>query len=190
MWNTPNGKRILRPNEGRLFLAAANMLKGRIQDSDPLEDFPLLFTELTESQQTAEIEIVTQALLASADVLPATAVHDAAIYSVYHQLKGEIAIEIDLLDTMEWREQTLKTLESVLDPDPEDSDLVPTVAASEDIDAWDFAVEILVDQVLWDRDFQLADSFLDEAPQRAALMRQILGIDEDYFSAPSEDLLN
>lgn len=186
MWNTPTGIRILRPREGRLFLAAADALTGRIQAGDLPTDFPQLFTELTDSQRTAEIKTVTQALLASSEVVPSTAVHDATIYSVFQQLKSEIVNEVDG-NTTQWRKLTFQVLESVVDFQTETVEVSPTVD-SNNYEAWDDAVERLVDQILWDRDFEFADSFLDADPRQAAVLRQVLGIDDDYFSSAAEDI--
>ena len=36
---------------------------------------------------------------------------------------------------------------------------------------------------MYDRDFDMAFLFLDEQPQKAAALRELVGIDEGYYSA-------
>jgi hypothetical protein len=53
-----------------------------------------------------------------------------------------------------------------------------------DYGAWHDLLEEIIDRVLWgDRDFQEAELFLDRDPRESRQLKQLMGIDEDYFSA-------
>lgn len=52
---------------------------------------------------------------------------------------------------------------------------------------WEDWIDLLASEVLWDRDFEFADSFLDAEPKAARSRRQVLGIEEDYFVQPAPD---
>jgi hypothetical protein len=46
----------------------------------------------------------------------------------------------------------------------------------------------LADRILWDRDFEMAASFLDAPPEKSAAMKQMLGISTEYFSDVPNDV--
>ena len=56
-----------------------------------------------------------------------------------------------------------------------------------DIRRWEDVVEFLSDAILWDRDFELSDSFLDIDPGVSSQRRRLLGIDHDYFTRVPPD---
>ena len=60
-------------------------------------------------------------------------------------------------------------------------------STSRDIAAWNTLIEHLTDAVLWDRDFEMADSFLDIDPSVSQRRRRMLGIDDDYFTRVAPD---
>ena len=61
-------------------------------------------------------------------------------------------------------------------------------AYSQDIDQWGELIESLADQILCDRDFEMADDFLDLDPPLANAMKQSLGIRADYYSDVAADV--
>lgn len=56
-----------------------------------------------------------------------------------------------------------------------------------DLSEWSGVIESLADRILWDRDFEMAESFLDAAPAVASVQKSMLGIDQDYFAAAATD---
>lgn len=52
---------------------------------------------------------------------------------------------------------------------------------------WEMVAEGLADRVLWDRDFEMAEEFLDLAPAQATVMKRMMGIDNDYFVCVAPD---
>lgn len=58
---------------------------------------------------------------------------------------------------------------------------------SDNLEDWSRAIEFLVDQVLWDRDFDMEEIFADHDPAKIAEIKKYFGIHEDYFSTPAPD---
>lgn len=53
---------------------------------------------------------------------------------------------------------------------------------------WELTVEELEDHILWDRDFETADTYLDLHPLLSEVMKEEMRILPDYFTAIPEDL--
>ena len=56
-----------------------------------------------------------------------------------------------------------------------------------ELDEWTAAIEILADQILWDRDFQLEPAFADHDPEEVKAIKQYMGINENYFAVAAPD---
>jgi hypothetical protein len=56
------------------------------------------------------------------------------------------------------------------------------------MDSWELQIELLADRILWDRDYELADTLMDVDPDAATEQKQFLGISDDYFSAIAPDI--
>lgn len=69
----------------------------------------------------------------------------------------------------------------------EEDDLLPRSAFDRDITRWEMLIESLADAILWDRDYEMAESFLDAAPDLARQRRELLGIDDEYYIAIAPD---
>jgi hypothetical protein len=52
---------------------------------------------------------------------------------------------------------------------------------------WSDLIDLLAQAILWDRDFELADSFLDADPGESSQRRRLLGIEDDYFTRVAPD---
>lgn len=63
---------------------------------------------------------------------------------------------------------------------------VPEPLATE-IDVWGDCLEHLADAILWDRDFEMAEDFLDADPIESRHRRHLLGINDDYFTRIAPD---
>jgi hypothetical protein len=59
--------------------------------------------------------------------------------------------------------------------------------SSTDMDDWQLLIEVLSERVLWDRDFEAEDCHLDTDPQASAVVKRLLGIDDDCFVAVSRE---
>ena len=56
-----------------------------------------------------------------------------------------------------------------------------------EIGEWELWIDCLASAILWDRDFEFAESFLDADPDAARRRRAALGITDDYFVRPAPD---
>ncbi len=63
----------------------------------------------------------------------------------------------------------------------------------ENLDDWTFLLDMLMDRVLWDRDFDEEDLVLDAEPELGHHLKTELGIADEYFTAiapePNDDQL-
>ncbi len=199
MWHTSKGDRILHGAEARLFKAALTGLVEYTTEPDEWSCGIVLFDELTFSQRLAVLEGIATALLTEAQVMPElTAVNEAAIAAVFEYASFEIDLEIDLNpSTTVWRQMVYDANEECFaddlecDPEyaPDDDYGCPLSVESGQRKGWHSAIEALADRILWDRDFEMVSDFLDEPPDKAALLRQIMGIDDDYFAVAADDLV-
>lgn len=175
-----------------------------------------LFDELTPSQRALVIRQVTEHLLTETpDTLELTAVNEAAAYAIFQNIATQIEIEIDMAkDPLpeeiepEWRTYwRQRVLNAYQDAFAEDDLLVDDIAQADgamaeddglddwslpapestEISEWSDLVESLADRILWDRDFEMAGNFLDAPPEKAAELKQMLGIDHDYFVDVADD---
>ncbi len=164
-----------------------------------------VFDSLTLTQRIAVLQRAAKYLLTGADGLTAdrlSAIDDATVAAIYAEVRDQVAIEIDLCDIVlgadrldgnrerrsirkppsHWRSLIFAALrESAIQIDDlteiNDSRLQP----------WEDAVEVLANEILWDRDFELADGFLDEQPDIARQRKRLLGISDQYFIQPAPD---
>ena len=65
--------------------------------------------------------------------------------------------------------------------------MTPQSEQSSNLSQWQSLTESLADRILWDRDFEMAGSFLDEEPAKAAVLKQMMGIETDYYSSIAPD---
>ena len=53
---------------------------------------------------------------------------------------------------------------------------------------WQFLLDFLANQILWDDgDYENADDFVDKDPRARAALKEMMGIDQDYFTAVAPD---
>jgi hypothetical protein len=138
--------------------------------------------------------------------LPLSAPLEATIAAVFVEVRDQVAIEIDFLsvgneDGSAWRHAVLAAYKAIVlapngdyhDGDYHDGDGRDFVAedlpdeSCEDIHAWEYLVDGLADVVLWDRDFEMAEGFMDVDPGVSNQRRRLLGISEDYFTSIAPD---
>lgn len=154
-----------------------------------------LFDELTWSQRIALLDVLATHLLVKpvGDLPQLTAVNEAAVASVFEHVSLQIDREIETGVVCRWRTLVLQAYAEVVpatgnccSPAPQNS-WVAEVIERRSRNEWHTTVQFLADRILWDRDFELMAEFLDEPPEKAAMLRQILGIEENYFAAAADD---
>jgi hypothetical protein len=206
MWHTSEGDRFLEAAEARLFKAGVTGLVERVKEDVRVENGGYtitLFDELTWSQRLAVLESVATYLLTKSEQMPElTAVNEAAIGTVFDHVSFEIDMEIeDITSRTVWRQLVLDACHECFgdelserddsggdDAAEDEADYLPETANCDRTDLWHHLVQSLADRILWDRDYELMGDFLDEPPEKAAMLRQIMGIGDDYFAAAADDL--
>ncbi|MEO2027495.1 MAG: hypothetical protein ABGZ23_16600 [Fuerstiella sp.] len=206
MWHTSEGDRLLEAAEARLFKAGVTGLVERVKEEARADSGGYsiaLFDELTWSQRLAVLESVATHLLTKTGQMPElTAVNEAAVGAVFDHISFEIDMEIDDVPSgTVWRQLVLDACHECFGDElqehdesddeelsEEDADYLPESASSDRPDLWHPLVQSLADRILWDRDYELMGEFLDEPPEKAAMLRQIMGIGDDYFAAAAVDL--
>jgi hypothetical protein len=218
MWHTPLGERVLHGSERLLFRLGLRALRGQIEEAadapDLCETGVAVFDRLQPASKLAMIATVGKALTDDDEPCPPlTGLTEGTFAAIYAAIRQEIAVEIDLGregrqsegEEFSMRPFVLAAVRETgaawddhpSDTESEDQDLEPPALPQpdrEDVGAWDDLLEELMDRVLWgDRDFEEEEFFLDKDPRESRLMKRLMGIDGDYFSAvapePTEDQL-
>ncbi|GAA4450154.1 MULTISPECIES: hypothetical protein [Novipirellula] len=168
-----------------------------------------VYDSLTASQRIGLLHDIARYLLTDTEsVMALSAATEAAIAAIYVEVRDQVAIEIDLYsenaqnervtDIAPWRSLVLSAYQSLFraaEPGEDfhseadlacDPSALPAVT-SDDLPRWETLIERLTDAVLWDRDFEMADSFLDVDPGISDRRRRLLGIDADYFTCVAPD---
>jgi hypothetical protein len=208
MWHTSRGDRTLRGQEALLVQTSIDIMVDAllVHIDEEFEDAAAdcesgvaVYDALSASQRIALLHDVAKYLLTDTETtLPLSAPLEATIAAIFVEVRDQVAIEIDFLsggDNPEpaWRRAVLAAYRSiVLAPDDEyvagefiEMDL-PDESCDE-IHAWEYLVDGLTDAILWDRDFEMADGFLDVDPGVSNQRRRLLGISEDYFTSIAPD---
>ncbi len=210
-WQTPDGDRYLTGHEATLVRETLACVVDHISedirfgDGDRWEFGVVLFDELTPSQQVIMVKAIAEHLLTKTNkTLELTATNEAAVYAIFQTLAVQIEVEVDtendkpMNDSWRcfWRRLTLNAYresfseddaDDFVDDDPEDPWMTPQSELSANLPQWQSLTESLADRILWDRDFEMAGRFLDEEPAKAALLKQMMGIETDYYASIAPD---
>ena len=171
-----------------------------------------LFDDLTPAQRIALLHDVTAHLLTPTESpLPLSAHAEAAVAAIFVEIRDQVAIEIDLFPSgaeivsddpesdVTWRQLVLAAHNHVFrtthqpsegfdfDYGPFPNDIQIPAESCRDIRQWEWLIESLTDAVLWDRDYEMADSFFDIDPGVSRQRRRLLGIDDNYFTQIAPD---
>lgn len=206
MWHTSQGDRILQGSEAILVANAIDTMVDSLMlsvDIDADDDFEFcdsecesgiaVYDSLRAAQRVGLLHQVAQHLLADTpETIPLSAALEATIAAIFVEIRDQVAIEISLyghgfsdqLD-VSWRQRVLEACEFVQSED-EESVVLPQSSCC-DFDRWETLIEQLADAILWDRDFEMADTFMDADPSESLQRRQLLGIHEDYFTSVAPD---
>jgi hypothetical protein len=178
---------------------------------EPTADMQLgiaVFDSLTVPQRIATLHHIAKHLLTEES--PASeetsAVDDATIAAIYSEVQDQLTIEIgldlqesnrsgrqdadsaDLYDATHWRALVLAAYHQLNQNEEEYDELgVPRSEFDASLTAWEDLIDSLASAILWDRDFELIDGFMDEEPSSARHRRRLLGIHENYFVQPPLD---
>ncbi len=217
MWHTSRGDRTLRGAEAALVGTAIDTMIDAllIHIDDAFEETSAaechsgiaVYDSLSACQRVGLLHDVARHLLTETEsALPLSAAAEATVAAVYVEVRDQVAIEIDLFpdstsgdDGVTWRGRVLAAHEAVFrtphgeedgfdfdfGPFPEDLSIPEETCA--EINEWETLIDSLSDAVLWDRDFEMAESFLDIDPGVSEQRRRLLGIGEDYFTAVAPD---
>ncbi len=214
MWHTSRGDRTLRGDEAALVrMSIESMIDtllihvdDEIDNEEAGADARIdcesgipTYDALTISQRIALLHDVAMYLLTDTrGVLPLSAELEAAVAAIFIEIRDQVAIEIDFPSINNrrggptWRAMVRNAYDCVFAADEtglhdhEVDEEVP-VAENREIYRWEYLIESLSDAILWDRDFEMADSFLDDDPGVSHHRRQLLGIDDEYFTSIARD---
>jgi hypothetical protein len=203
MWRTPEGERILKGAEGRLVRASlssvVDILVEELDVAQCYDDFGVpLFDELETAQKLVMLAEVGKALFDETVPRPMhTAVAEAAVYVLYENIVQEIELEIRChvnrgRERRKWRHLVLAACRQwgfdhdcgeLCDEFNGDGRWgLPDLDCTE-LDRWSDEVHSLADLVFRNRDWEMADIFMDSEPAVAAAVRRRVGIDDDYYVA-------
>lgn len=152
-----------------------------------------LFDEHSVYQRIAMLNEVCRALLVpSLDMPELTAELEATVMAIFSNIKTLVEIEIDCAHCFDEpscddRLRVLSVMRDVYEEGGEDWDDFPDPWC-DDLERWELEIESLADRILWDRDFEMAGMIVDEDPETAESYKQVLGIENDYFSMAPPDI--
>lgn len=193
--------------------ALADHLDEEIDDASTAgcESGIAVYDAFSPAQQLGLLYDVARHLLTDTEsALPLSAALEATVAAIFVEVRDQVAIEIDFRslrnsvdDEPTWRQMVLASFRSVYASDTENEEgsaspdqlarqtlsfKLPEVQCG-DIHVWEQLVEGLTDAILWDRDFEMSDSFLDADPGVSHQRRRLLGINDDYFTSVAPDPL-
>ena len=198
MWRTSFGERTLAGPEAALVREMVGYLFYEIdvvcREADMSYEGGISVFDRLEHEQQLSLLIEGGGALLTAQ-LPSpklTAVREATVATVFEELLASIEIEIDVAESdgheiVYWRSLTSRAYAAEVSEDECDDELTPPVAQSSDLKQWRSVVHYLAYRILWDRDWEMADVFMDEPPAKARLLKQQMGIDDGYFQGIPPD---
>ena len=210
MWHTSRGDRTLRGAESALVRRAIeNMVDGLMMHADiDLDEFVIgletgiaVYDACSLSQRIGLLHEVAKHLLTETDsAIALSAPLEATVAAIFVDVRDQVAIEIEFLpqlleseDIPTWRRMVLDAYQATLAPEDTEHpvwlDIVEKLPSEDErnIKQWEPLIDALSDAILWDRDFELADQFLDEEPGLSRDRRVLLGISDDYFTGIAPD---
>ncbi len=211
MWRTSRGDRTLRGDEAALVGTSIESMIDNLlihvdelsDDDDDEVDLPIdcesgiaVYDALTVMRRIALLHDVARHLLTDTDqVLDLSAELEACVAAIFVEIRDQVAIEIEFPSLIgnsqspSWRTLVRNAYENMFanqDRELGDDWELPS-PESGDIRSWAYLIDSLSDAILWDRDFELAESFLDDDPGVSDRRRRLLGIDDEYFTRIAPD---
>ena len=154
-----------------------------------------IYDSCTLTQRIGLLHQVAVALLTADQEPPRlNALTDATVAAIFVEVRDQVAIEIRLgnqedgSDPYAWRKMVQAAHLNCFDlrSDLDETDLIPSPDCGE-LSVWEGLINDLSELILWDRDFEMADSFLDLDPGVSQHRRRLLGIDDHYFCTVPSD---
>ena len=216
MWHTSRGDRTLCGSEALLVGQAIDTMIDALlmhvdDDLEPegsrvCQSGIAVFDALTPSQRIGLLYDVTRHLLTDTEsTLSLSATTEAAVAAIFIEIRDQVAIEIDLFpdglpdqaawdDVLTWRQLVLAACNDVSGGAYEEVDGIKLEIELPDphcpeMPVWEDLVDWLAEAVLWDRDYEMAETFLDVDPGVSRHRRRLLGIQDDYFTQVAPDPL-
>ena len=206
MWHTSRGDRTLQGDEATLVREAIDTMVDVLTlhiDDDPAggvlcESGNAVFDQLTPSQRIALLHDAATHLLTDTGAAPRlSALLEATVAAIFKDIRDHVAIEVGFpqstgharwVERPGWRHLVASAFHSftISEGDFESLEELP-LEASSDLRQWERVIDYLADAILWDRDFELTGKFLDMDPEIMRERRNILGIDDDYFTQIAPD---
>ncbi|VTS01902.1 Uncharacterized protein OS=Singulisphaera acidiphila (strain ATCC BAA-1392 / DSM 18658 / VKM B-2454 / MOB10) GN=Sinac_1675 PE=4 SV=1 [Gemmata massiliana] len=190
MWRMHDGDRVLTEAEWEVFATGLDLLRSQIEtdvsaQSDDTDTGIAAFDRLTGEQKLALLAEVAHAVRDPAAPIPRhTAANEGAIMAVLDSFRDMLQSEVE--ENEAGRADLRRCLLGTFANEETHPEKLPR-ATSEDWEAWELLFEGVADRLLWDRDFELGDHFLDLPPNDAREKLRLAGIDSDYYlSAPPE----
>ena len=199
MWNTSSGDRTLVGAEAMMIRDLAwhlrDMIVVAIDIDEPIVSDVYLFNCLQPTQQLTMLHEVCAALLLENVPPPKlTAIREATVHVLFRELLGLIEVELDMERLEGERDVSMRSRVLAVDQerrernfDWADEDGYIDSPDCQDVDQWEMLVESLADEILWDRDFELEAILADQDPAKSQMMKQVLGIQNNYFSDIAPD---
>ena len=201
MWHSSRGDRTLRGDEATLVASAIDTMIDALmvhvdEDDDSVdqsipdcESGIAVFDDLNACQRIGLLhQLASYLLTETSRPLKQSATADAGVAAIFVEIRDQVAIEIDLQDSLtaddsyHWRRMVVEAFHELAD----EAELVPSVTCGQ-LPVWEDAVDMMVGAILWDRDFEMADGFLDADPGVSDHRLKLLGIDRDYFTDVAPD---
>jgi hypothetical protein len=197
MWHTPSGNRALAGPEAVLIREAIGAMSFWIAELGGEYDgySPTgvsLFDALDWRSKLAMLAEVGTGLFDPAMPPPKlTAINEATIAAIYTTIRTNIIVEIESVKDCPEEEPPLfwrKLVHPCLDNDMPSSakESLPAVTC-DDPNEWEWMLDAVEAQVLWDDDYEPFAGVMDGAPEEAARVKACLGIVGDYYEAIAPD---
>ena len=201
MWNTPYGERILEGAERRLVAmeswALSDAISVAASDGGASVEV-VLFDRLTWQQQMLLLERVLNALTdPTTPAPPTTALLDATVAAIFAQMVISVQLEIDLIEPEDdpndsydpyngfyVRQHVLDAIQEPMNVDEPEGDPFEEYSLSvecDEIEEWQMVIESLRGRILADEDWQMEAIVMDLAPTTGGDIKQLMGIQGDYF---------
>lgn len=179
MYSTPKGDRILEGAERRLYEESLGMIVDFLADGDAQFGLPA-FDQFQHGPKLYALYRSGRALLHPDEPVPERVAYlEAAIATVYQHVFIMVVDEIEeeaFGASYFWRKLVCNGAR-----ESESIEEVPEENGRNNLE-WELVVECLLEDVLWDRDFEI-DDHLDADPESANAMKGMMGIPPNYHTA-------
>jgi hypothetical protein len=184
VWRTDPSDRILEGAEAKVFAEALLSLLDEFDLCDFEYDLGIkCFDTMTVGQKVSVLSTIGNGLFRK-DVEPVelTAVLESGIGAVFKHLSFRIAYEIDEPELgLKWRKLLVAARKEM------EAEDMPDITC-EDYDEWDIEVEELANAILWDRDYEDGDIYMDHPPEKTEWLKYMARIPDNYYTAIADDL--